>query len=193
MIPNWTWNEYGRGFSTRTGKKESIQWIKKNIPKDAKILDVGFGCAIYARLLRHEGYKYIDGVDVYESGIYELKLDKYYNNIFISDILDFYFDYYDLIILGDVLEHLSLSDGKNLLEEWIKQDKTSNILISVPYELKQQPTEENKHEEHLQDKINEEYMALYYPYLELLFSDEMDDLPGKRIAIYTYTKKCNER
>ncbi|OPY25022.1 MAG: hypothetical protein A4E26_00034 [Methanobacterium sp. PtaU1.Bin097] len=193
MIPNWTWNQYGRGFSTRTGKQESINWIKKNIPKDARILDVGFGCGIYARLLRHEGYKYIDGVDVYESGIRELKLDKYYNHIFISDVLDFYFDYYDLIILGDVLEHLSLDDGKRLLEGWIKQDKTSHILISVPYELKQQPTEENKHEEHLQDKINEEYMALYYPYLELLFSDEMDDLPGKRIAIYTYTKKCNER
>ncbi len=183
-----TFNKYGRGFSTQTGKQESIQWIKKHSSRDAKILDVGFGCAIYARLLRKQGYNNIDGVDVYEHGINELKLDKYYNNIFISNILDFDFEFYDLIILGDVLEHLHLKDGMELLERWIRDGKTNNLLISIPYQLRQGGTHENPHEEHLQSRVTAEYMKLHYPYMKLLYSAEMMDVPGKIIAVYTWRR-----
>ncbi|OPY25049.1 MAG: hypothetical protein A4E26_00027 [Methanobacterium sp. PtaU1.Bin097] len=180
-------NDYGRGFSTATGKPEAVSWITSHIPRNGEILDVGFGCAIYARLLRKQGYEYIDGVDVYESGIKELKLDKYYNNVFISDILDFDFDYYDLIILGDVLEHLTLEDAQELLKGWIHRHKTSHLIVSVPFQLKQHGTYENPHEEHLQPEITPDYMKHHYPYLKLLYSAEMADVPGK-IAIYTWQR-----
>lgn len=182
-----TFNKYGRGFSTQTGKQESMAWINRHLSRDAKILDVGFGCAIYARLLRKQGYNNIDGVDVYERGIKELKLDKYYNNIFISNILNFDFEFYDLIILGDVLEHLPLEKARALLECWIRDGKTNNLLISIPYNLKQAGTRDNPHEEHLQPEITPDYMKHHYPYLKLLYSAEMADVPGK-IAIYTWQR-----
>ncbi len=183
-----TFNKYGRGFSTQTGKQEIIDYIKQNISKDAKILDAGFGCGIYARLLRKEGYNFIDGVDIYEHGIKELKLDKYYDNIFITDILEFDFTYYDLIILGDVLEHLSPEDSKQLLENWICDSKMGRLIISIPYQLKQSGTHQNPHEEHLQSQVTAEYMKVNYPYLNLLYSGEMVDVPGKIIAVYTWQK-----
>jgi ubiquinone/menaquinone biosynthesis C-methylase UbiE len=181
-------NDYGRGFSTWTGKDEAVEWIKEHIPMDAEILDVGFGCAIYARLLRKQGYTNIDGVDVYEQGIKELKLDKYYNNIFISNILDFNFDFYDLIILGDVLEHLTLGDAQALLGGWIRKNKMNHLLVSIPFQLKQSSTHENPHDEHLQPEITSDYMKTNYPYLELLYSAEMEEVPGKTIGIYTWRK-----
>jgi ubiquinone/menaquinone biosynthesis C-methylase UbiE len=183
-----TFNDYGRGFSTKTGKREAVGWIKEHVPMDAKILDVGFGCAIYARLLRKNGYKNIDGVDVYEQGIKELKLERYYRRIFIDDILDFSFTYYDLIILGDVLEHLSLEDAQALLGGWIRKNKMNHLLVSIPFQLKQSSTHENPHEEHLQPEVNADYMKTNYPYLELLYSAEMEDVPGKTIGIYTWRR-----
>lgn len=182
-----TFNSYGRGFSTQTGKHEAVEYIKHHIPTDARILDVGFGCAIYARLLRREGYQYIDGVDVYGNGVQELGLDRYYNHIFITDILDFDFDYYDLILMGDVLEHLHLQDARGLLEGWISDRKTRHLMVSVPYMYPQKATE-NPKEEHLQDTITGEYMAIHYPYLKLLYTHEMSDVPGYQIALYTWTR-----
>lgn len=179
---------YGRGYSTRTGKKESITYIKEHLPQDSEILDVGFGRGIYALLLREEGYKHIDGVDVYDKGIKELEIDKIYNNIYIEDIRKFNFDKYDLIILGDVLEHLTLTDAQKLLTTWIEGDKTDHLLISIPYELKQNPTE-NPYEKHLQDNITPKYMREHYPYLKLIFEDEMENMKDKRIGIYVWNRE----
>jgi 2-polyprenyl-3-methyl-5-hydroxy-6-metoxy-1,4-benzoquinol methylase len=181
-------NDYGRGFSTATGKPEAVSWITSHIPRNGGILDVGFGCAIYARLLRKQGYTNIDGVDVYENGVKELKLDKYYNNIFISNILDFNFDFYELIILGDVLEHLTLEDAQALLEGWIRKNKMNHLLVSIPFQLKQSSTHENHHEEHLQPEITLNYMKTHYPYLKQLYSAEMEEVPGKNIGIYTWRR-----
>lgn len=175
-----------RGFSDPAGKREGVEWIKQHIDKDAKILDVGFGCGTYAYLLRDEGYQFIDGVDVYEKDIEELNLNKLYDNIYIDNILNFDFDYYDLIILGDVLEHLHLKDGMELLERWIHDGKAGNILVSIPYEFKQYGDGDNLYERHLQDKVTPDYMKRYYPYLELLFTDRMEYTRKKSLGVYTW-------
>jgi len=176
-----------RGVSPDAGKSTIIKYILDNIPKDARILDVGFGSGVYGKLLRAFYYLNIDGIDIYSQNIEEMGLDKIYDNIFIENILDFDFDYYDLIIMGDVLEHLELESAKKLLSRFIEDMKCSILIISIPYEYEQDELYGNIHEKHLQPEVNAEYMEEHYPYLKLIDSSMMAN--SKNIlAVYIWNR-----
>lgn len=162
-----------RGVSADEGKLSVLKYILENIEKDAKILDVGFGAGIYGKILRAFYYQNIDGLDVYGENIEEMGLDKIYDNIFIENILDFDFDFYDLIIMGDVLEHIDLKEAKKLLSRFINNNKCDHVIVSIPYEYEQDEVYGNKHEKHLQSEVTAEYMEEYYPYLKLIDSGIM--------------------
>jgi hypothetical protein len=179
---------YMRGTSTQTGKVESIDYILKNIPKDATILDVGFGAGTYGSLLRTAGYEHIDGVDIYEEHIFGMGLDLIYDNIYIIDIMAFEFDHYDLVILGDVLEHLTLEAAKELVNKYTSE-KVNNLLVSVPFMLQQEQIGDNPHEVHLQPDITEEYMAEHFPMLDLLYVGEFVEDPKYEIGVYVWRKE----
>jgi SAM-dependent methyltransferase len=172
-----------RGYSTKTGKRIIKDYILKYIPRDNTILDVGFGSGTYGRLLKRKGYHNIDGVDIYPEDIGRMGLKRFYRNIFISDILQFQFKYYDLIILGDILEHLLLEDAQLLLKQFT--NKAGHIIVSIPFEFPQGPTE-NPNEEHLQDNVTPGYMERFYPDLKLFYAAEMMEVPGKIIGIYIW-------
>jgi len=175
-----------RGISTDAGKANILKYILENIKKDAKILDVGFGSGVYGKLLRSFYYQNIDGLDVYGENIKEMGLDLIYNNIFIENILDFDFDFYDLIIMGDVLEHIDLESSKKLLSKFINGNKCDHIIISIPYEYEQDEVYGNKYEKHLQPKITYQYMKENFPYLKLIDSAIMPHNGG---VITTYIWK----
>jgi 2-polyprenyl-3-methyl-5-hydroxy-6-metoxy-1,4-benzoquinol methylase len=175
-----------RGNSADEGKAATIKYILENVGKNDKILDVGFGSGVYGKLLRAFYYQNIDGLDVYEDNIKELGLDKIYDNIYIKNILDFEFDYYDLIIFGDVLEHIELELAKNLLSRFISEKKCGKIIVSIPYRYEQDEVYGNPYEKHLQPDVTREYMEEHYPYLKLI--DEYK-IPGKDIiAVYIWEK-----
>lgn len=167
-----------RGLSPDEGKPAILKYILENVRKDAKILDVGFGSGVYGKLLRAFYYQNIDGVDVYDKNIREMGLDKIYDNILIENILDFDFEYYDLIIMGDVLEHIELESAKKLLSRFIENNKCSKIIVSIPYEYEQSELYGNKHEKHLQSEVTAEYMEEHYPYLKLIDSKIMAHKEG---------------
>ena len=181
--------EHKRGFSTKTGKRIIRDYILKNIPRDNTILDVGFGSGTYGRLLKNKGYHNIDGVDIYPEYIGKMGLKRFYRNIYIHDICNFQFKYYDLIILGDVLEHLILEDAQSLLKQFTQ--KAGHIIVSIPFEFPQGPTD-NPNEEHLQDKVTPGYMEWFYPCLKLFYASEMKDVPGKIIGVYTWNGEKND-
>lgn len=174
-----------RGCSTLTGKDVMMGYFIRNIPMDAKILDAGFGGGTIGRFLKQYGYKNVDGLDVYDKELEGLCLQNVYRNIFFCDMRTFEYDNYDTIIFGDSLEHISLEDAKKLLERLI--DKVNNIVISVPYMQPMKSVSDNPHDEHLQPTINREYMKENYPYLELLYEDEMKDYKGI-IGVYVWSK-----
>ena len=176
-----------RGLSTDAGKPEILKYILENIKKDEKILDVGFGSGVYGKLLRTFYYNNIDGLDVYGKHIKKMGLDKIYNNIFIENIIDFDFDFYDLIILGDVLEHLELKSAKKLLSGFINENKCDHIIVSIPFEYEQDEVKGNKYEKHLQPDVNEEYMKEHFPFL-ILFNSQIIPNHGSIIATYIWNK-----
>ena len=72
----------------------------------------------------------IDGIEIFKE--YENPLWKVYNNVYIGDALKVIdvLDNYDLIYLGDVLEHFEKDKGIELLNKLFKH--TNNILIAIP-------------------------------------------------------------
>ena len=176
-----------RGLSPDTGKPAILKYILDNIPKDARILDVGFGSGVYGKLLRALYYQNIDGIDVYGQNIREMGLDKIYDNIFIENILDFDFNFYDLIIMGDVLEHIELESAKKLLLRFIDDKKCSSLIVSIPYEYEQDEMYGNAHEKHLQPEVTAEYMEVHYPFLELIDSS-MIAKSENILAVYVWNR-----
>ena len=171
----------------------------QNVEKNEKILDVGIGSGVYGKLLKTFYYENIDGVDVWPKDIEETGLNYIYDNIYIGDILDFEFDHYDLIIMGDVLEHISLKESKELLNKFIN-GKASKLFIQVPYMYENKNAwHGNEKEIHLQDEINKEYMEKEFPFLKLLKIQTVDKeltavgrKTGKDTEFATYVWKKND-
>ncbi len=175
-----------RGLSTDLGKLPVLKYVVENVKKDARILDVGFGAGAYGKLLRSFYYLNIDGLDIYDVHIKEMGLDKIYDNIYIQNVLDFDFEYYDLIIMGDVLEHMELEPAKKLLSSIIDEDKCGRMVISVPYCYEQDELYGNPYEKHLQPEIDEKYMEIHYPYLKLI--NKVKSASDHTIAAYCWEK-----
>jgi SAM-dependent methyltransferase len=150
------------------------EYLIKNFDSTCSILDVGCGHGYYIKLLK-DYFKKFDAVEIWKPYIEEYKLTEMYDNVFNVNILDFEFEYYDIIIMGDILEHLSRKDAKNLLNK-IK-DKCRELIVVVPYYLPQDEVFGNKYEIHLQPDLDDNIMSEYYPMLEII------NLNGKELKI----------
>jgi hypothetical protein len=150
-------------------KSEIKDYILTNFDNDkTTILDVGAGCGTYADILNE--YKNIDAVEIYEPYINKYDLKTKYRKVYKTNILDFEFDYYDIIIMGDILEHLTIDDAQNLINKLY--NKCKQLIISVPFLMKQYGLE-NKNEDHIQDDITEEIMVTRYPSLQKTWSNNI--------------------
>lgn len=141
------------------------QYLTENFDKKSTILDVGCGHGFYYKLL-NEHFEKFDAVEIWEPYIKEYELEKMYDNVYNVNILDFEFDYYDIIIMGDILEHLHRNDAISLLNK-IKH-KCKELLVVIPYYLPQGEVFGNKYEIHLQPDLDDDIINTYYPMLELI-------------------------
>ncbi|MCC6944125.1 MAG: glycosyltransferase [Thermomicrobiales bacterium] len=95
------------------------------------VLDVGPGQGTYGKLIRGAGIRCtIDAIEIWAPYVRQYRLDAIYDNISICDVrLWGDFDY-DLVILGDVLEHLDLDDA---VEVWNRiSGRARNAIVSLP-------------------------------------------------------------
>lgn len=149
-------------------KKETADYISNKFKKrDIIILDVGPGVGAYSDLLRFV-YPNIDCCEIYEPYIDRHNLRFKYKNVFISDICDLEFDYYDLIIMGDVLEHIEYNKATDLICRMF--NKCEELIVCVPYNLPAGSYGGNDYEAHLQDDLNEKTMKERYPMLKMILS-----------------------
>ena len=108
------------------GKPEVVAWIGGNFPLESSILDVGAGDGKWRYLLRK--YPNMDAVEAYGPNLQWL---TGYRKAFHADIRDFRYDRYDLIIFGDVLEHLSVKDAQAALDyAW---PRCRDMVVAVPF------------------------------------------------------------
>ncbi len=175
-----------------TGRsKEIFDWaghrvrelITMKYPPDTRILDVGAGQGKYRVLLTE--YEYVYAVEVFEPYVEENNLRALYHKVYVQDVREFIDDYgYAflkgmVVIMGDVLEHLTLDDAQSVLDEL--RNYVEEIIVVVPYEYPQDEEDGNVHQRHLQDDLTVESMTRDYPELTLLEVEVRDDKPFKGI------------
>ena len=147
-----------------------VRWALPD--REAPILDVGPGAGKYAKLL--SGYSCIDALEVFEPYVERFNLRRLYRELRVGSIIDVVRDLrssqYELAILGDVLEHLSVADAQGVIERLLELQ--TRLLVVVPFELEQRAACGNSHECHQQPDLTVEVMRVRYPQLSLLVADE---------------------
>jgi len=125
----------------------TMEQIRSIQPK--KVLDIGVGNGDWGRFVRDEFPDcYIVGIEVFPSYITP-ELNKIYNEILLMDVRDFLFEEGgDLVIFGDVLEHMEKEDALELVD--LASNEYKWMIINTPYGfLPQDEWEGNKYETHI--------------------------------------------
>jgi len=140
----------------------------------------------------------IDACEIWETYVEKYKLREKYKNVMVSDICDLEFEFYDVIIMGDVLEHIDIDRTKILLERL--KSKCIELIILVPYQNENRSDERieldkkhmaeqwygNIYEAHIQTDINPSIMVNRYPSLKLLFNNIIS---GHKCGVYSQKNK----
>lgn len=117
-------------FSDPNNKPWTIEKIKEISP--TTVLDVGAGAGIYADLIKENlnSTIIVDAIEVWEPNIKEFNLLQKYRNVYNVDVRNWEDFKYDLVIFGDILEHMSENDALSVWEKTSKQAK--HAIISIP-------------------------------------------------------------
>ena len=126
-----------------------------------RVLDVGIGTGTFGllfreysdimaeRYLKEEWQIRIDGVEIWDKYLTDSHR-HWYNNIYITSILDFRPEiFYDMVYLGDVIEHLNKEDALLLIDKM--KTWAEHIIITTPAEWYNPPHDPlgNPSEHHL--------------------------------------------
>lgn len=151
------------GTSWPVGKAEMREFLLPTLKPGDKICDMGPGGGSWFNLLGPE-YHWT-GVEIWHETAEYLK--DIYNVVYELDLRKFdYPEDYDLVIFGDVLEHLAVPDAQAALNK--ARQHSNAIVVAVPYKLKQGPAYGNMAEMHLQDDLTPEIFNQRYPGFTLI-------------------------
>jgi 2-polyprenyl-3-methyl-5-hydroxy-6-metoxy-1,4-benzoquinol methylase len=157
-------------YSYEFYKKDIKEYLKNKYTGNVRILDVGAGCGTYYDLL-HDYFRYIDAVEVFKPNIENYNLTQKYHKVFNINIKDFRYDKYDIIIFGDIIEHLDVKEAQEVLK--YAYTRCKEMIVAVPYQLEQGIEEDNIYEIHKQADLTPKIMEERYPFLKLLYKNEL--------------------
>jgi len=138
------------GYSDPENKPWALEKIKEIDPKT--VLDCGAGAGIYLDLIKANlGYQTIVvGVEAWYPYIIKYDLEDRYDILYPIDIRDMASFQYDLVILGDILEHMSEDDAVLLWNRISEEAKYA--LISIPIiHYEQGAINDNPYEVHVEE------------------------------------------
>lgn len=153
--------------SYNEGKKDVVIWICDHVPEGGTILDVG-ACdgrwADFIHLIDQD--LAVDGVEIFAQNVWAWRLWERYRSITIGDIEDLHYEHYDIVIFGDVLEHMSVEKAQRVLA--YAAEHCDDYVIGIPFEYPQEAIYGNQYEAHIQDDLTPEIFDERYPGHELL-------------------------
>jgi hypothetical protein len=143
------------GHSDPTNKPWTIAKIKELNP--STVLDCGAGAGIYLDLIRKEigSDVIVDAVEIWNPYIEQFDLYKRYNSLYNIDLREISNFNYDLVILGDVLEHMTESDALKVWDLVASQAKYAIISIPIIH-YHQDAINGNPYEIHVEEDWNTE-------------------------------------
>jgi 2-polyprenyl-3-methyl-5-hydroxy-6-metoxy-1,4-benzoquinol methylase len=112
---------------------ETKPWIADRLieiqPKT--VMDVGAGAGIYSNMIRQLFNKNVEitGVEIWAPYISQFLLKVKYDKLIEADIREMDDFKYDVVILGDVIEHMSESDAVALWKKISKQARYAIIAL----------------------------------------------------------------
>lgn len=119
-----------------------------------RVLDVGAGSGTYAKLIAGGPYAdrvvHMTGIEIHAPYVERFGLHAMYDELIIGDVVEVALPSAEVVILGDVLEHLALADA---LAVWAKARRaaTGAVFLSLPIvEWPQGECEGNPHEAHVE-------------------------------------------
>jgi hypothetical protein len=117
-------------YSDPDNKPWTAEKIKEINPKT--VLDVGAGAGVYVDIIRRDlGIDvWVEAVEAWEPNIKDFNLNGRYNAVHQKDVREMEEFNYDLVIFGDVLEHMLESESIELWNKVGKQAK--HAIISIP-------------------------------------------------------------
>lgn len=145
--------------SYNEGKLEVVEWVKQNFPKGSTCLDVGACDGKWFSLLGD--YLAMDAVEIFLPNIDKHDLRNKYRMVYGVDIAYLPYKWYDLIIFGDVLEHMTVAKAQKVVE--YARPRCKDMIIAVPYLYTQPPIYGNQWEEHIQNDLTPEIFDQRYP------------------------------
>lgn len=137
-------------WSSDEGKDWIVQRVRDLQP--ASILDIGPGAGTYAKLLRPalDPATKFHAIEIHEPYVERFGLRDLYDRIEIGDCREVKFPRLDVVILGDVIEHMTLHEAEQV---WFKARAAAKqaVFLSLPIvEYPQDECEGNPHEAHVQ-------------------------------------------
>lgn len=155
------------------GKDFIVDWICKRLPECAWILDVGACDGKWADLIRAKRSDIImDACEIFKPNAAQI-LDKY-EQVFVGDIYNYFYPNksYDLVLFGDVLEHMDVWKAKDVLK--YARSHVNDYIIGIPFQYHQGPLYGNQWERHIQDDLTPEIFEQRYPGHELIIRPRGD-------------------
>lgn len=152
--------------SYNIGKPQVCEWIRSNFSPDSTVLDVGACNGVWRSLLPEYT---MDAVEIFLPNARGL---KGYRNVFLTNILGFEYDHYDLIIFGDVIEHLTPTDAQTVLD--YARPRCKDMVVAVPWLYPQGELYGNPWEKHIQDDLTPELFNERYPGFAVLHNTDQN-------------------
>lgn len=119
--------------SDQQGKDVALDWYRMIRP--STVVDIGAGSGTYARLIRGQDLQacaHWTAIEAWEPYIHKYGLETLYDQVLIGDVRHLAWPTFraDLVIAGDVLEHMTREQATTVLRR-IKQ-AAANLIVSVP-------------------------------------------------------------
>lgn len=136
-----------------TSHPETKPWILSKIldTNIETILDIGAGSGTYADYFKESGHQFkIDAVEVWKPYVEEFDLYHKYLNVYESDVRDHMDFDYDLVIFGDILEHMTKEEALSVWERVSLQARYAVIAIPIIH-YHQPAINDNPYEEHVKE------------------------------------------
>lgn len=142
------------------GKDIVCAWIRENFSAGAEILDVGACDGIWRKLLPEYT---MDAVEIHGPNADRL---HGYRKVFRRDVDGLDYVHYDLIIFGDVIEHMDVEKAQRVLA--YARPRCRDMVVAVPFLYPQDAFGGNPWEKHLQPDLTAEIFAARYPGFSVL-------------------------